>query len=458
MGRSIAEGPSLVPATFYHRLSNRHYTISSDSIRRHQLDVEGHVINLIEKPITLAIGSGNHAITYVNRTPQGRLLELPISWYAKLGGYAMSPGYDRADHLDFRREINASCLFCHSTGAEPAPIECRRCHGSTEAHRARPAKGNILNPARVPTQRQLEICLQCHLETASQGITDSLLRPGRAVFSFRPGEPLADYKLYFDRADAAGDDRFEINHAGYRLLQSRCYRESGGRMTCTTCHDPHSASVRPDSCVQCHTRPHTDGECSGCHMPRRIAYDAIHTEMTDHKIVRRPQFRDPVRESNTPYDGRVVDFYTKSDPLALALANLRAPDPDVYRRYLQRDPDNVPVLVALGKLLLRRNEPRTAAQVIEKATRLDPRDTNALDFLAVAEAVQGNHKKALTILQRAIADNPDDALCWINLGNTYEALGEFRSAKDAYEEAIRLQPDSSEARRRRNGILARLQR
>jgi tetratricopeptide (TPR) repeat protein len=458
MGRSISDRRPPVAATFYHRLSNRYYSISSAAIRRHQLDAGGQVLNIMEKPIAFAIGSGNHAITYVNRTAQGRLLELPVSWYAKLDGYAMSPGYDRPDHFDFRREISPSCLFCHSAGPEPAAIDCSRCHGPTEAHLARPLRGNILNPARITPQRQLEICLQCHLETASQGITDSLRRPGRAVFSFRPGEPLADYKLYFDRADAAANDRIEINHAGYRLLQSRCYNESAGRMTCTTCHDPHAASVRAASCIGCHSRPHANGDCAGCHMPKRIAADAIHTQITDHKIVLRPAFTEPEREQNTPYTGPVIGFYTKADSLSLALANVRQPDTGVYRRYLQRDPDNAPLRVALGNALLRLKQPRAAIEILIGALRLDPQNSDAMNYLAVAEAVQGNHRKALEILERAIAGNPDHVMCRINLGITREALGNYDAALADYDEAIRLQPDSAEARHLRHGILDRLHR
>ncbi len=457
MGRSVNERPVLTPGTFYHRLSNRYYQVTSGAMARHQLDAGGHPINPMEKSVTLAIGSGNHAITYVHRTSQGRLLELPVSWYAKTSGYAMSPGYDRAEHLDFRREISASCLFCHSAGAEPAAIDCRRCHGAVQAHRQRPQRGNILNPARLAPQRQLEICLQCHLETASQGITDSLRRPGRAIFSFRPGEPLPDYKLYFDRQGAKANDRMEINHAGYRLLQSRCYLESGGRMTCTTCHDPHAAIVRKNACVQCHTRPHREGDCVGCHMPKRAPADAIHTEMTDHKIAQRPRFTNPIREDFVGAEP-VVDFYTKSDRLSLAFANLQEPDTDIYRAYLTRDPQNEPVMVALGKALLRLNQPRAAGEVLGKAVRLNPRDTDALNYLAVSEAVQGNHRKALEILVKAVAENPDHTLARINLGITHEALGEMAAALADYEEAIRLQPDSAEARLRRNGVLQRLPR
>lgn len=199
MGRSVDERPVLPAATFFHRTSNRHYAITGSSVRRHQVDRQGQQINVIEKPVTFAIGSGNHAITYISRTPQGRLLELPVSYYAKLRAYAMSPGYDRPDHPDFRREISDSCLACHSGSREPSPIDCERCHGDTAAHLAQPSKGTIVNPAALPLPRQLDLCLQCHLETASSGLNDSLRIPGRDAFSYKPGEPLANYKLFFDR-------------------------------------------------------------------------------------------------------------------------------------------------------------------------------------------------------------------------------------------------------------------
>ena len=88
-------------------------------------------------------------MTFLNRTPQGRLLELPLSWYTRSGGWGMSPGYDRADHDDFRREISDSCLFCHSAGPDPAPIDCGRCHGDVQKHLKSPMKGSILNPAKL---------------------------------------------------------------------------------------------------------------------------------------------------------------------------------------------------------------------------------------------------------------------------------------------------------------------
>lgn len=459
MGRSINLRPTPRDGTFYHRRSNRHYTISPSSIRRHQIDAKGDEINVVEKSIDMALGSGNSAVTFLHRTPQGRLLELPITWYRKAAGYEMSPGYDRTDHPDMRREVSDSCLFCHSAGPQPAPIDCHRCHGPTAAHLKSPKNGTVLNPAKLSAARQLEICLQCHLETSSRGIQEALRRPGRQTWSYRPGEPLTDYKVYFDRADSRETDRFEFNHAGYRLLASECFRKSKGTMTCTTCHDPHSGIVRRDACIQCHQQVHLQDAkidrtaCATCHMPRRIPADAIHTTVIDHKIVRQPSFRDPADEDHRPYEGRVVPYYGRSDALSLALANIRETSPEsvaLYKKRLAQAPKDVNVLTALGKALLRSNRPKDSVDPLKKAVRLDPMLTDARLHLGVAAALQGKYEDALSSLREATARDPDNALAWINLGITLEAVDDVSGAWDAYSEAIRLQPDSAEARRRRS--------
>ena len=62
--------------------------------------------NVDEKRIDLVVGSGNHARTYLHRTSEGKLTELPVSWYSEKGGYwAMSPGCDRSDPEDLTRSF-----------------------------------------------------------------------------------------------------------------------------------------------------------------------------------------------------------------------------------------------------------------------------------------------------------------------------------------------------------------
>jgi hypothetical protein len=154
----------------------------------------------------------------------------------------MNPGYDRPDHQGFRRNITYACMFCHngfpavpSAGAEPETepvfpgqipegIDCQRCHGPGSKHvqaaESPNAKGDdirnaIVNPARLSPEREMEVCMQCHLETTCFPLPNAIVRYERAPFSYVPGEPLQDFILQFDRA--GGNDRFEIvcaAHAG----------------------------------------------------------------------------------------------------------------------------------------------------------------------------------------------------------------------------------------------------
>ena len=72
--------------TFYHESSNRHYEmVRRDGgffVRRYQLDDAGRRIHLMEKQITHVMGSGERAFSYIHHSGDGRMIELPVSWYS----------------------------------------------------------------------------------------------------------------------------------------------------------------------------------------------------------------------------------------------------------------------------------------------------------------------------------------------------------------------------------------
>ncbi|MDQ6700464.1 MAG: hypothetical protein M3Z36_09800 [Acidobacteriota bacterium] len=194
---------------FFHKKSGRHYqTFRRDGRvyqRRYELDSHGRESNVFEREATFAIGSGHHARTFLHRANSGELTQLPITWYTEEGRWGMSPGYDNAAPADFTRLADESCLFCHNRypapgAAQPEGIDCQRCHGPGSRHVALASGGKapkqeirsaIVNPAHLSPERQMDVCMQCHLETTSAELPGTVRRFERDPFSFRPGEPLA---------------------------------------------------------------------------------------------------------------------------------------------------------------------------------------------------------------------------------------------------------------------------
>ncbi|MBM3734456.1 MAG: tetratricopeptide repeat protein [Acidobacteria bacterium] len=500
-----------------HPLSERSYQYSSREgryfLRRWQTDGDGREVNAVEREIHYVMGSGNHARSYIHRTAQGRLVEMPVAWYPENGGFfAMSPGYDRPDHQDFRRKISTDCMFCHNAypaaldmqpAAEPEfaaelpeGIDCQRCHGPGSAHvESGGRRESIVNPARLGRERGMEVCMQCHLETTSFPLPNSLIRFGRGAFSYRPGEPLAQFTLHFDHAPGTGrEGKFEIVNSVYRLRQSACFVKSG-TMQCTTCHDPHrvprgveAETAYDRACRQCHAalaRHPAESKCAGCHMPKRRTEDVVHAVMTDHRIMRRAPENPlaPRRERHeTPgrgHLGEVAAYYPREpDELHLAvaqvvqrsnlaggiprleavIARLKPTDPQPYfalaqaraaagdrsgaireyRGLLDRHPRFVPALRNLGELL-------NDAGVLERARDAAPEDPAVLHSLGQCYRDLGRLEEARTVLQRAVERDPDYPEAHNALGCVLIEKGDLAGARRALEEAIRTRPDFADA-------------
>ena len=492
--------------TVYNKASGLYYTMLERDgkfyQRRYQIGFDGKETNVIEVQVDYVIGSGNHARTYLHRTADGKLIELPVSWYTEKSGYwAMSPGYDRPDQDDFRRAIPAECMFCHNAYPPPseAPklnnseipvfgehlpqgIDCQRCHGPGSAHIAATSSSAptlekirhaIVNPARLSRDRQLEVCMQCHLETSSRHVPNEIRRYDRDIDSYRPGEPLGDYKLYFDQAPGKNDDRFEIAHAAYRLRKSACFQSS--QMTCTTCHDPHQEYRGATTmqhyiavCQSCHQSVvhaaalPAGSNCVGCHMPKRRTDDAVHVVMTDHYIQRRPPTRDllaPFAEqaSEAKNPGGIALYYppqishAPENELDLAVAqvedgtNLQAAITRLQDSIRKYAPAQAGFYLELARGYAKAGKNNEAIHWFEEALRRRPNDRAALEDLVVALFATGRIQRATEMLQQAVAIPPADEMLFVNLGNAYLRQRMLAQAQRALERALELNPNLSQA-------------
>ena len=241
----------------------------------------------------LVIGSGRKGQTYLYWKGD-ELFELPVSYWVELDRWANSPGYLDGT-ANFDRPVIPRCVECHATYFEPLTptplgnrydqtnfvlgISCERCHGPGQEHVSRhrsaaraaiaPAADDIVNPAKLSRDKQIEVCAQCH-----GGLGEDIA----PAFSFKPGESLdAFIKLQRPGPDAKVD--VHGNQAAL-LEKSRCF-QSSGTMTCSTCHDEHApertAASYSSRCLTCH-QPEKCGiyaklgsqianNCIDCHMP-----------------------------------------------------------------------------------------------------------------------------------------------------------------------------------------------
>jgi tetratricopeptide (TPR) repeat protein len=555
--------------SFYHEPSGRYYTmIQRDGTfyqRRHEIGFDGKETNAIEFRADYVIGSGNHARTFLYHDPEGKLIQLPVSWYAgpstelRAGGYwAMSPGYDRPAHLDFRRVIDAGCVSCHngyprgaadpnspvpspsrdapnsprfSASSLPEGIDCQRCHGPGQSHieavNARDleaARRAIVNPAKLGRERQLDVCMQCHLETTSSPLPFQIRRYEQAPFSYSPGQALGDYFIHFDHAPGSGrDDKFEIAGAAYRLRKSACFERS--EMTCVTCHDPHDVPRGTKAvqhyvavCESCHQSVHPNGAppvqgvkagatCLDCHMPKRRTEDAVHVVMTDHFIQSRRALgsllaarKESENFESGGYRGEVVLYYpptlapTSENELYQALAQVQhgsnlptgiarfehaivrhKPErADFYyelaRAYakasnydgairwseaaLERDGNFAPALKELAAAATTTGRLREAAQALEKAVALQPRDGDAFADLGNVYLQQNRVDEAQKALARALALDAAIPRANNTMGLTALKTGAMGAAETHFRAAIRSQPDLAEAHNNLGNVLA----
>jgi Tfp pilus assembly protein PilF len=506
---------------FYHEPSKRHYEISQQGDRlffkRYQLAEKNTRINEFTIEINWIMGSGNHSRVYIYQTETGELYQLPLAWYTQTESWGMAPGFDRPDHLSVSRRVRSECMFCHNAypdvpagsdafeGLQIFPKElpegtgCQRCHGPGANHvrvvfsgELNPEKirAAIVNPGRLTPQLRNDICYQCHLQpsVALFGVR----RFDRGDYSFRPGQPLADYMIQMDIKEQGKDqvERFEINHHPYRLMQSRCFKESKDAMNCLTCHDPHRkvpvnerAEHYRNACLKCHKveqcsrEPHAKGaadpgDCISCHMPMRRTQDVVKVVMTDHLIQRqapnKEQLLAPLKETiPVIVDAMFLDPQQApaGDPgeLYRVVAIFRAGGGAHVLDRLEtimaevKPTELVPYLdLARGQLNFRRYA--AAESTLKSILARDPDHGLANEWLGIALTGLKQTEKAIDAIRKSLKTGNLRPEAEYNLGRLLLAAGRTQEAVEYLKRAVEHRPILVPAWYQLGNAFARLKR
>src|ERR1043165_5292215 len=97
-----------------------------------------------------------------------------------------------------------------------------------------------------------------------------------------------------------------------------------------------------------------------------------------------------------------------------------------------------------------------AVEQIEQALVRQPDDLQLRFALGVMRMELGDRAKALDIFTRLTQDFPDLADPYNNLAVLHAAAGELDEAKNALEQALRLQPEHAQAQENLGDVLVRL--
>jgi predicted CXXCH cytochrome family protein len=447
MARSARQlDPAAVPerldrASFTHEPSGFRYSVSIRN-RQYLLKFDNTAAGLSgSKVLAYAVGSGTRASSYLI-SDDGYLYEAPIAYYAIGHRWGLPPGYDRYSYPFVTRPIVPGCLSCHASSLEVGPltlnryaspafgeggVACERCHGDGGKHVAKMQSGDlagdpqILNPAKLAPRQRDSICAQCHLTGDVR-----IMRRGSDWRSFQPGAVLSDYQTVFVRS--AKPEALTVTSHVENLAASACKRASGDRLWCGSCHNPHVVPAPAQAgawfrgrCLSCHStqscsessavRTKAKDDCIGCHMPKSPASDAEHTVFTDHSIPRRPRRKTPQPAAS---DAELVPFEgapSTARDLALAYA-----------------------IAAIGKTA--GADRIRALSLLQQAVKESPDDPEVLISLAEIYRNDGKNELARPLYERAITLDPAQVTASVGLGGILMERGQYAEAVRLWNEAL----------------------
>jgi predicted CXXCH cytochrome family protein len=481
---SGAAADGLIPGDFTHTASGIHYRLFMKdgrawlSYQRSSADPARSLDG--QQELLYYLGSGKRGRTYLFQQ-QGYWFEIPVNWYAKKQVWDMAPHYLHATEMPLTLPVDPGCLHCHASDVQPslpggrnhyasAPfvhggIGCAACHGDTSAHLAQHGKGPILNPDKLAAVRRDSICLQCHLEGESV-----IARLGSSLTSYRPGDNLFDHVAYFVHKNETGPAG-RATSQWEALLESKCKQQSGNRLTCTTCHDPHS-SLAPEErvsfyrskCLTCHNdsafvaKHHPENpDCASCHMPRQSTNDIAHEQVTDHRIQRVADVAVEGSASKSKELTTVGNLPATSREYGLAYAQMALHGDHFAQaqglRFLQAAEDSSdgktidPELhTQLGFLEQTNGEKTQAEREYRAALKDDPLNSTAAGNLAILRVQAGDAPDAVRLWESVFSHDPAQLAAGYDLAVTQCVLGDANASQQTLSRLLIFSPDNSRAR------------
>jgi tetratricopeptide (TPR) repeat protein len=277
--------------------------------------------------------------------------------------------------------------------------------------------------------------------------------------------------VFKDSLEPTGSSPLKVISQVQQLALSACARNTGDKLWCGTCHDPHRVPVNPTAyfrsrCLSCHgtallkIHPKPNQDCIGCHMPRRPVTDGGHTTFTDHRIRIISRATPPFPSGNRAGPDEVVPCHepaTEFGSRNLALAEI-----DVAERlnstelamkgarllasYLTKSPVDTAAISAVGEVLFSVGDYERSALAYEEAVRAGPRVASNYLHAGVAWKAAGNYSRAIQDLQKALQLDPMIQEAYGELAGIYSETHEPDMVRQTWGRFVAVFPKSIEAR------------
>ena len=461
-------------------------------IMEFRLQGKDTVYKRIEK-VDYIVGSGHHTNSHITSS-NGYLHQMPMTFYTQKQKWDFPPGFENGFNTRFSRKIGLECMSCHNSlpdfveGSEnkfnalPEGVNCERCHGPGSIHVQQRSTGtkidtskyidySIVNPAKLPIDRQFDVCQRCHL----QGNT--VLKEGKSFFDFKPGMKLSDYMTTFLPRYKNADNEFIMASHADRLKQSKCFIKSfnpetdkkslkpyKNSLTCVTCHNPHLSvkvtgkEIFNTACKNCHSsstknnlcsekeevRVKVNDNCVSCHMPNSGSIDIPHVSVHDHYI-RKPMKKEEIQ--------KVKEF------IGLCAINEKNPDNYIKAKAYIQQYDKFEYKVEYLDSAQFYLSDKTKEDVIRNFELLVHLNFIKMDYKKIVFYLNqiGDIDKLKKPLNKKSWDNAN-AWTTYRIGEAYYILGDIPSAYTFYKKACDLSAYNPEFRNKLGASLLAMKR
>lgn len=229
------------------------------------------------KMLDLVFGSGKSGLAFTTVVQNTALAEARISYFPSGKKWYITPGQEQLSEDTLGNVSQGTsarqCVGCHTITVPEHSllperkfmgVGCEACHGAGGQHVEAMRQGKKENLFMAKLIKEdgktiAELCGRCH-RTTKDVTAKNLKREHTDLFQ------------------------------AYGLEQSRCYKEGQNKLSCTSCHDPHTSIATDEKsynqvCLQCHApanvpvttrllqiRPcpvNASDKCVSCHMPKR---------------------------------------------------------------------------------------------------------------------------------------------------------------------------------------------